>query len=275
MSLKSDLLQAGKNFLNACSTNASTILTVTAIFGVAATAVISAKCREKAKEKIDEEEKIKGEPLEPMEKIEATWYYYIPPVATGLATMLCIGSAHGIDKKRQLEMVAAYNLLKEGSDKFKKYAIDEIGKNKVKQIEHKIHEDDLKEHPVKEEVLDEICDAATGGVIFKDDMIAGLEFPTTYEKIYQAGERVNRKLRTYGSGGGHNWWSYADFIMDLGYKHVPALENYGWPAEPFTDPIDVNNMCDPHVEEYKGHRCTVVYLNIFPQYKDPYDPTLC
>lgn len=270
MSFFSSLTKFGVKALKFCHTNSSGILTIGAMFGVVAVAVVSAECKKAAEEAIKEEEEIKGEPLTFEEKAKRTWYYYIPPVVTAGITMACIGGAHTIDKKKQLELIAAYNILREGSDKFKKYAIDEIGKNKVRAIEHKINEDDLKEHPVKEKVLDDIFDAASGGVILKD-RYTGQEFLTTYEKIYQAAERVNKKLRPYGSGG-EDWWSWSNFIEDCGGEYSESCENWGFHSLPFSDNIDVNTICDPHVEEYKGHRCTVVYLNIMPERREKYDP---
>lgn len=272
MSLKTDLLKLGTSVLHYCNTNAPTILTVTAMIGVVATAIVSAECKKAAEEAIREEEEIEKRPLDNVEKFKRTWYFYIPPVLTSALTIGAIGGAQSINKKRQLEMIAAYNILKEGSDKFKKYAIEEIGKNKVQKIEHKVNEEDLKEHPVKEENLEAICDATTGGVILKDK-VTGQDFPTTYERIYRAGERVNKKLRNF-SGGGYDWWSYSDFLVDCGGDPSEAAEGWGWIPIPFKDPIDVNSMCDPHVEEYKGHRCTVVYLNLWPERKSLYDPTL-
>lgn len=269
MALKESLLKFGTKALTFCSTNASSILTVAAMVGVVATAIISAECKKAAEEAIKEEEEIKGAPLEPVEKFKRTWYYYIPPVVSSAITIGCIGSAHGIDKKKQLEMIAAYNLLKESSTKFKQYAIDEIGKNKVKQIEHKVHEEDLKRNPVPAEKLELVCDAAYGGVIL-NDKITGQIFPTTYEAIYRAAERVNEKLRPYGKGG-YDWWSWSNFIEDCGGEYSDAAENWGWESLPFNDNIDVNSICDPHVEEYKGHRCTVVYLNLLPDRRETYN----
>lgn len=270
MSFMSSLVKLGKGAVKYCSTHSSGILTAAGMIGVVATAIISAECMKAAREAEKEAEEEKGEPLEPIEKVKTTWFYYIPPVITAGITMMCIGGAHSIDKKKQLELIAAYNILREGSDKFKKYAIDEIGKNKVRAIEHKVNEEDLKEHPVKKEILNNICDAASGGVILKD-RYTGQEFPTTYEKIYQAAERVNKKLRPY-DGGGEDWWSWANFIEDCGGEYSESCENWGWTSLPFSDNIDVNNICDPHVEEYKGHRCTVVYLNLMPERREKYDP---
>lgn len=270
MSLKTGIVTFGTNALRYCRVNASGILTITAMIGVAATAIIYSECVKKAEEKIEEEEEIKGEPLEPIEKAKATWYYYIPPVVCGVVTMACIGGAHGIDKKKQLELVAAYNILKEGSDKFKKYAIDEIGQNKVRQIEHKIHEDDLKAHPVSKEINLDDFDATKGGVIVKDPNYTGLTFTTTYEKIYRAAERANAKLRLL-DGGGKDWWSWAKFIEDCGGEYCPACEDWGFYPIPFKDVIDKNHICDPCIEEVNGHYCTVVYFNITPDKRSLYE----
>lgn len=271
MSLTSGIVNLGVGIVRGCKNNASTILTVTAIIGVAATAVISVECMKRAEEKIRKEEEEKGEPLKPVEKIKSTWYYYIPPVISGVTTMLCIGGAHGIDHRKQLELVAAYNILRDGSDKFKKYAIDEIGKNKVRAIEHKIHEDELKERPPKKETLDRVIfDATAGGVVLMDT-ITGQEFPTTYERIYSAAERCNKKLRNY-SGGGEDWWPWSNFIEDCGGEYAAGAECWGFPALPFSDNIDINTLCDPQIQDYNGHKCTVVRLNIMPERRERYDP---
>ena len=56
MSFKSSLFSLGTKALRFCNTNASAILTVTAIVGVVATAIISAECKKAAEEAIKEEE---------------------------------------------------------------------------------------------------------------------------------------------------------------------------------------------------------------------------
>ena len=267
MKLFDNVAKLGLKALHFCNTNASGILTIGAVIGVVASVITSAEMEKKKEEAIKVATKEKGEPLTKKEEFKETWYYYIPTIITSSITIGCILSAHGIDKKKQLEMIAAYNILKEGSDRFKKYAIEEIGKNKVEKIEHKVHEEDLKKHPVSNDILEKLtCDASTGGVVLKD-VYTGQEFVTTYERIFKAAHRVNDKLHPFGNGG-EDWWSWANFIEDCGGDYSQGCEHLGWRAIPFGNAIEYpERVCDPHVEEYKGHTCTVVYLNIIPDEK--------
>lgn len=276
MSLVSSIVSFGSNTLRYCKANAPGILTITAMFGVIATGFISAECRRKAEEKIREEEEIKGEQLTFEEKAKKTWYYYIPPVVVGAMTIAAIGGAHSINRKRQLELVAAYNLLKEGSDKFKRYAIDEIGKNKVRQIEHKIHEDDIEDDIKDKKITQELIDkysVTTGGAIFHDDF-SHEYWVGTYEQVYRAVDRLNDKLRDYKTkdekgnyNGGQNKVYLPAFLCDCGCPtYHNDLERWAFSRDDYIDgdPISKGDICDPHVCEFNGHMCTVVYLNLNP-----------
>lgn len=271
MSLKTSLLDVGTNVMHFVRDNASDILSVCAIVGVAATAIAAIKCKEAADEVIKEEEEKrekegKTEELTTLDKVKLTWWCHIPTAVTFLATGGCILYARKIDKDEKTRMILAYNILKEGSDKFRKYAIEEIGKNKVKQIDHKMHQEELKKAGEPDEEKQMASDVATGGMLMYD-RYSGQYIHTTYEKVYRAAERVNEKLRPYGKGG-RDWYSHADFIVDCGGEYAEACEKWGYIAKPFGDVIDVNDILDPHIQEYKNHRCTVTYLNVFCDEKD-------
>lgn len=263
MALKEALIRNGSKMLHWVNTNSPALLTGITIGGVVLTAITSVRAYKRTTELIQKNE-LEDAPFK--EKAAETWHCWIGPVLVGGATIAaCIG-AQKINHSRQLAMIASYDILKTEAQTFKEHAIEEIGKNKVRKIEHDIHEEELKKAPEPTDKQKEMCDVETGGILLWD-RYSGQYIPTTYEKVYRAAEHVNEELRPYGKGG-RDWYSHADFIVDCGGEYSEACEKWGYVAKPFGDAIDVNDICDPHIQEYKGHRCTIVYLNVFCEDKN-------
>ena len=239
MSLKTSLLKYGRKALHAINTNKPDILTGVAIAGVVVTAVSSVVAYKKAKAKLEA----------------------LPEDATRVATIASTVGINTTHKAKELRMLTSYNILKESSEKIKKYTIEEIGKNKYKKIEAKAHNDILNDNKTVQDTVHEYCNAEYGGALFFD-RYSGQIFPSTYERIYKAVEKVNMLLRPWGKGG-RDWVSWADFICDCGGQYSEACERWGFVAKPFgdaIDPISKADICDPHMQEHNGHLCTVVYL---------------
>ena len=257
MSLKTSLLKYGRKALHAINTNKPDILTGVAIAGVVVTAVSSVVAYKKAKAKLE----TLPEDATKKDKVLAVAPCVILPVAAGVATIASISKVNTTHKDDKLRMIASYNILKESSEKIKKYTIEEIGKNKYKKIEAKAHQDILNEDKKVQETVHEYCNAEYGGALFFD-RYSGQIFPSTYERVYKAVEKVNMLLRPWGKGG-RDWVSWADFICDCGGQYSEACERWGFVAKPFgdaIDPISKADICDPHMQEHNGHLCTVVYL---------------
>lgn len=201
-----------------------------------------------------------------LERFKEVWPYWIVPTISAVTTIACGLGSNKMHNDRELAMIASYDILKSQALSFREHAIEEIGKNKVKKIEHDIHADEIKKlaEPTEEQQIS--CDVETGGILLYD-RYSGQYIKTTYEAVYRAGTKVNETLKPYGKGG-EDWVSYADFIQWCGGEYSSACEKYGFIARPFEDCIDVDEMCDPHVVEYKGHRCTIVYLNLLPDDRD-------
>jgi hypothetical protein len=264
---KGVLVKAGTSALHFLNQNNTKIMSGIAILGVVSTAASSIEAYKTSCEILEDED----EDLPIIDIIKKCWWAWIKPVSIGSITIACIAGAEIKNTNKQLEMAAAYGLLKNSSDRFRDYALQEIGERKVRAIEHKINEDDIRK------VLDErglsekeiaSCDAENGGALFKDSY-TGQIFPSTYEKIYRAVDRVNDKLanvKTQDENGMYNGGcdkvSVADFIVDCGGDYSEAAEKYVFLPLSFGKPIpSKSDICDPHVMEYKGHMCTIVQLN--------------
>lgn len=261
--MKGLIPKAGSGILNWASKNTTTILTWLNSAGVIVTALTAIDAYRKSNNAIIDAE-LEDAPVK--EQIKEVWPYWIAPTLSAAVT---IGCGIGVDRlhhNKELAMIAAYDVFKSQAMQFREHAIEEIGKNKVKKIEHDIHSTELSGVPEPSEDLQEICDVSTGGILLYD-RYTGQYIKTTYEKVFRAAENVNAKLRPYGSGG-RDWYSHADFIVDCGGEYAEGCEKWGYIARPFGDPLDVNDICDVHIQEYKNHRCTIVYLNVLPDEKD-------
>ena len=145
-----------------------------------------------------------------------------------------------------------------------------------------MHEDDIRRELDRRGLTEAqiaACDAETGGALFRDSY-TGQTFPSTYEKIYRAMDRVNEKLDHFktqdehGSyNGGENRVTVADFIEDCGGDYAVSGEKYVFLSSPFGKPLpSKSDMCEPHVLEYKGHMCTIVQLNYVADDYDFFEP---
>lgn len=243
--------------------NSPHILTCLNAFGVVVTAATSVRAYKQSCGTIEELE-MEDYPL--VDKFKEVWPYWILPTISGLATIGCGLGSNKIHADRELAMIASYDILKSQALTFRDHAIEEIGKNKVKKIEHDMHATELQMLDPPDEETQLSCDVETGGIVVYD-RYSGQYIKTTYEAVYRAGQKVNDRLKPYGKGG-EDWVPYSDFVQWMGGEYSEACRKYGFIARPFEDCIDVDDMCDPHIVEYKGHSCTIVYLNIIADDKD-------
>ena len=91
--------------------NSSVILTCVGGIGVIATAVLSVKATPKAYERIEQAKKEKGKELTKFETIKSAAPSYIPAVAVGLGTLVCIFGANALNKRQQASLISAYTLI--------------------------------------------------------------------------------------------------------------------------------------------------------------------
>lgn len=107
--------------------NSPTILTCIGASGVVATAILTAKATVKAIDIVKDAEKEKEEKLTKKEIIKETWKAYIPAVAVGTGTILCIFGANAINKRRQKALIEAYKMLDQSYKEYKAKVIELYG----------------------------------------------------------------------------------------------------------------------------------------------------
>lgn len=115
------------------------LLAVGGSIGVVGTAILSSKATLKADEKIKKIENEENTELTVKEKVENTWTNYIPAVATGGLTLVCIWSSTVFGIKEQSALLGSYILVKSKYNEFMEKTKEIAGSETFKQIEESIH----------------------------------------------------------------------------------------------------------------------------------------
>lgn len=106
------LTQRSKNYLRTAS---PTILSCLSAIGVIATSVLAVKATPKAIRRIRDDscENHDGDPdaYTKLEAVQSAWVYYIPAVAVGTSTIICIFGANILNKRQRAAISSAYALL--------------------------------------------------------------------------------------------------------------------------------------------------------------------
>lgn len=163
------------------SSHMSTFLTVLGTVGVIATSIAAVKATPKAIRIIEEEKKQKEE-LTNKEAIKVAWKCYIPAIAIGMSTIVCIFGANMLNKRQQASLISAYALLSNSYSKFKKKTNELYGE----EAEHKIISE-----IAKDEYLDNDYPREEDSELFNDDeclfydFVSQQYFSATMDEVIQ------------------------------------------------------------------------------------------
>ena len=115
-----------------------TILSCIGAGGVVLTSVLAVWSTPKALRKIcaDSKENHEGDPnaYTKIEAIRSAWFYYIPAVATGIGTIVCIFGANTLNKRAQASITSAYALLNDSYQNYKEKLKDLYGEEAHQKI---------------------------------------------------------------------------------------------------------------------------------------------
>lgn len=70
---------------------------------------------------------------------------YVPAASIGIASIGCVLGAHGIMKRRNVALIAAYNTLEKSFAAYRKRVVDEFGEQKDSDYRHGVYEDKIKD----------------------------------------------------------------------------------------------------------------------------------
>ena len=198
--------------------HAPEILTGIGIAGMITTTILAVKATPKALELIEEEkEQICSETLKPIETVKAAWKPYIPAIAVGGASVLCLIGATSVNTRRISALAAAYKLSETALDEYKSAALETLGEKKEKDIRDKVAKNQIEANPVNETSV-----IVTGGDSLCYDSISGRYFRSSIEKIRSVENAIERALLS------DDYVSLNEFYDLLGLEHIEIGDDIGW-----------------------------------------------
>lgn len=164
-----------------------TILSCIAAIGTVATAVLAVKATPKAIEYIQMNTGYNHDGVMEVpskeEIVKATWKNYIPAVAVGLGTIVCILSANGLNRKQQATITSAYVLLENAYKEYKNKLKDIYGEETDTEVRKAVAKDNYTGDP----------DVTDGKLLFYDEY-SNRYFERTMEEVIDAEYHLNREF---------------------------------------------------------------------------------
>lgn len=192
-----------------------TMLTILGAAGVIGTAVLAVKATPKALDLIYAEEckrhrERTDESLTMADKIKVAWRPYIPAASVGLATIICIIGANGLNHKQQAAITSAYILLDNTYREYRKKVKALYGEDVDKDVRGEI----AKDHYDHRELAD--------GKLLFFDFFSGRYLERTMEQILDAEYNLNREFVHKDYVTLNEWYDL------LGIENVDFGDVLGW-----------------------------------------------
>lgn len=191
-----------------------TILTCIAAVGVVATTVTAVRATPKAMALLEEDaydrhRERTDDPRTVIDIVRVAWKPYIPSVAIGLGTIVCIIGANGLNRKQQAAITSAYMFLDNAYKEYVKKAKELYGEDSDRNIRGSIAKD--KYEP----------DAADETPLFFD-FFSGRYLNRTMVEVLDAEYRLNRKFVH------HDYVTLNEWYALLGLDPVDFGDVLGW-----------------------------------------------
>lgn len=223
--------KAPRSIAQCLKKSSPTLVAIVASAGVVGTAILAVKATPKALEKIqtDSRRNHEGDPNAATlkEKVKSALPCYVPAIAMGTATIVCIMASNHLNHRQQASMAAAYNLISKQYDQYKR---------KVKEICGQETHDRIMRELSAEKVDDNHAIFAEGGFYSSDldfegaqeerrlfyDRLSERHFESTIGKVLQAEYHLNRNLCLRGNVSLNEFYSF------LGIDPVEGGDDIGW-----------------------------------------------
>ena len=217
------------------------ILTGVGVIGLVATAYEAYKAGKKV-EKMEEKK--------PKEVAKAL----LPAVATGVVSAAATISSDVVHTKRYASLLTSYLIAKAEGSKLKKAADEVLGKDKVKEIESKIrNEEDTAQEEERAKRIAGMPSKTRYKVV---DLITGFEFVSTIEQLLKTEQKVARITSMEGRCTLEEFYNMAS--LDDGTFDAPGIADHiYWDSDTNTDQMDL--VIDRAVEEDMVPYLTIGY----------------
>lgn len=267
------LTQTVKNLGGVISKNSPTILTGAAVAGLITTTILGIKATPKAisvlddytwnlylDEGLDEDKvpfsewvvwKTKNDPTPKKDIFKLTWKLFIPTVAVGTATIICIIGSNRISLRRNAALASLYGLTQTAFSEYKAKVVETIGKNKELKVRDDISGDRVKNNPPsRNEVI------LTGkGEVLCYDSLSGRYFKMDIEKLRKIINELNRDLIS------DMFLSLNELYDAIGLDRIKLGEDIGWDVNKGMIEIDFSAQLTED-----DTPCIVINYNVEPKH---------
>ena len=205
----------------------STMLTIAGGAGVVITAIVTARATPKALNLLRDARSEKADELTTMEKAKTVLPAYLPSIAVGSATILCIFGANILNKKNQASIVSAYSLLEQSYRDYQRKLKELYGVEAHERIEESLVIEKTKDVYISNDYLGVMTcslylDESVSKPVLFYEPISDRYFEATIEQVINAEYHLNRN---FALGGAAILNELYDF---LGIESIPAGDEMGW-----------------------------------------------
>ena len=131
------------------------ILTGIGVAGMVTTVVLAVKATPKALTLIeDKKEELDTDKLTVVDTVKAAWKPYIPAVATGILSTVCIIGGNAVGTRRTAALAAAYKISETALHEYKDAVVETIGEEKSKEVKEKVVQNKMDKNPVTEKQME-------------------------------------------------------------------------------------------------------------------------
>jgi len=201
--------------LHTVKKNSTTILSSTAISGVAATAFLTGKAAVNAHEELFGH---RDEPLK--EQAKRVWKLYIPAIASGVVTSACIIGIAKVGNKRAMAAQAAFVLTERAYSEYRDKVIEEFGEKKDEKIRASIAQDRVRANPPSSEVV-----IVGPGNVLCCELYTGRYFQSDMESLRKAQNELNAMLLR------QDWVSFEEWYYMISLQPTEFSSDYGWNSD--------------------------------------------
>lgn len=216
--------------------NTSTILTCLGAGGVVATVALAIKATPKALDKIQCAQVDKGEEilhklregaleksdvgyilpkLTAIETLQACWKEYLPTVAVGTGSLICIFGANVLSRRQQASLASAYAALESAYQGYRRKVCSILGPDTDAMIEKAVEQE-------KQDIEDDLPPWDEVQTFYLPCCGKAAFFERTMEEVVQAEYHINRNLVLRGEV------TLNEFLSFLGLEAVEEGDMIGW-----------------------------------------------
>ena len=257
---KLNLSKVAKNMQHTLGKYSPQILTGIGVAGMITTVVLAVKATPKALELIeDKKEELDTDKLTVIDTVKVAWKPYIPAMATGVLSTVCIIGGNAVGTRRTAALAAAYKISETALHEYKDAIVETVGEEKAKEVKEKVAQNKLDKNPVVEKQII----VTNKGTFLCYDSLSGRYFQSDIETIRKAQNDINDYLFS------EDYASLNMFYDFLGLEHTRLGAELGWKIDSGTLQIEFDSTLasDKSQGIAPGTPCLVLDYNVAPKYE--------